>query len=135
MLQGLGQKYWGEYDSQWEILEKYGGKLDLIVLTTYPELEYDTPNEIPNDYYLKIKNYTDKPIAFAEVGWNNDNGDFLNKFLDLTKDLDKEFVMWAFLHDMDVPHFTGIGLRNKDGTPKEVWADWKALRDLPYVVN
>ena len=50
--------------ARWPLLEKF--KADIIAFTTYPDLIYKNPSEIPADAYTEIKSYTSKPIAFTE---------------------------------------------------------------------
>ena len=57
--------------AQWELLKKFP-KSDIIAFTTYPDLIYKDPSEIPQDYYSEIKSHTTKPIAFTEIGWHSD---------------------------------------------------------------
>jgi hypothetical protein len=135
MTRGLGTEYWGERDPEWEILMQFGNRLDLVAFTTYPEFEFDAVDEIPADYYAEIAEHTDKPIAFTEIGWQNGEGEFISRFVDLTEDLDKEFVLWTFMHDTKLAEnnpLPEVGLREHDGTPKEAWYAWKALKEVPY---
>jgi len=135
MTKGLGRRYWGDYPSQWEIIEKFGDKLDLVVFTSYPEIEYDSIDQMPEDYYSEIAQHTEKKVAFTELGWQNGDGRFIAKFLDMTKDLDLDFVMWIFMHDTKLIEnnpFPGVGLREYDGTPKGAWYAWKELKQIPY---
>jgi len=135
MTRGLGSRYWGEYEPQWEILDKFADKLDLVVFTSYPEIEYDTIDEIPDDYYSEIRKHTNKKIAFTELGWQNGEGAFISRFLNLTEDLDMEFVLWIFMHDTKLTEnnpFPDVGLRRYDGTPKGAWFAWKKLKETPY---
>lgn len=135
MTKGVGTKYWGEHDPEWEILDKFGDKLDIIAFTTYPELEYSSIEEIPEDYYSEIKNYSNKPVSFTEIGWQDDDGTFISKFLELTESLNKEFILWIFMHDTKMTEnnpLPGVGLREYDGSPKQAWHAWKELKEVPY---
>ena len=134
---------------QWELIEKFGNEADLVAFTSYPWKEYGTPAEIPEDYYSRIAEYTDKPIAFAEMGWPSDGSvgaseeeqaEYLARFVELTDGMDVEFVNWLFLHDMEIsgdmasvssPAAGTIALKKGDGRPKDVYYVWLDLHDLP----
>ena len=64
----------------------------------------------------------------------------LERFLELTRTLQPEFVNWAFLHDLPSSSVDGmvvqrshlgLGLRRYDGSPKPVWRAFEALYRLP----
>lgn len=81
-----------------------------------------------------------RTVAIPKGGSEDEQVEFLMRFLELTKGLRLEFVNWAFLHDLPESSVTGfvvqrthlgLGLRNYDGTPKKVWEYFRALDDLP----
>ncbi|MBC7327427.1 glycosyl hydrolase 53 family protein [bacterium] len=133
-------------NNQWEMLRQLCDKLDLIGLTTYPYKNYSSPEKLPKDYYLRLKKYVDKPIAFTEIGWSSSgiNGektqaDFLGRFLELTKGLNIEMVNWLFLHETKLegmsrfivsPDVTTIALKKSNGDKKEVYYLWLLLKRL-----
>jgi len=134
-MKGIG--YWDE--EQWWMLDAFGDKLDLVVFTTYPEINYSSPEGIPLDYYSEITEHTNKKIAFSEIGWSSTEGgeeaqvEFIDTFLERTEGLDMEFVNWIFMHDLpgEGPLFK-TGLRYDNGTAKDAWFRWKALKEVPY---
>jgi len=138
-MKGIGDKTFGaSIEPHWQLIDKFGDKLDLVAFTTYPEIEYDSPAEIPEDYYSEIRKHTNKKIAFTEIGWQStkktekDQKDFLLRFLQLTKELDIENVNWVFMHDL--PGFgplKKVGLRKSNGQPKQSWFIWKRLKQAP----
>ena len=86
---------------QWSLLEIFAEKADLIGLTTYPWKHFDSPEEIDEDYYSRLNQYLDKPIAFTEIGWPSTNSEiqqaeFLTRFLELTRGNDVEMINWLF---------------------------------------
>lgn len=118
---------------QWSLLEIFAEIADLIGLTTYPWKHFDSPEEIDEDYYSRLTQYLDKPIAFTEIGWPSTNSEleqaeFLTRFLELTSGNDVEMINWLFLHEMDLSQGIGkdvfspdtgtIGLKKADGTKK-----------------
>jgi hypothetical protein len=112
-------------------------------------MEYGSPTEMPDNYYRQIETYTEKPIAFNEIGWGSspDHGgseeeqvEFLIRFLELTDGMKTELVNWLLLHDLSPqvvgrivqPQHVSLGLRRNNGDPKPVYEAWKELKALPY---
>lgn len=137
-------------NNQWDLLRQFNGQSDLIGLTTYPRAHFDDPSQIPEDYYTRLNDYVDKPIAFTEIGWpstpatgdsEKKQADFLTKFLELTKVMNIEMINWLFLHETEIggvagkivdPGTASISLKNKDGTEKEVYGVWLRIKKIPY---
>lgn len=127
-------------NEEWSLLEKFENQMDLAVFTTYPMLDYEDPKDIPKDYYSEITKQTKKKVAFTEMAWpsgslagrsssETEQAEFLARFLELTKNLDKEFFIWTLIHDTNSNDLFGtIGLRKNDGTEKEVYDQWIGLR-------
>jgi hypothetical protein len=76
-------------------------------------------------------------IAFTEIGWHSEAGpsgwessdseqaEFINKFWDLSRSLEKELAIWSFMYDQDtVVPFKSMGLYRRDCTPKPAWNEW-----------
>ena len=129
-------------NQDWELLELFSERADIIGLTTYPWKHYDSPEEIEGDYYYRLNDYFDIPVAFTEIGWpstvsEEEQAEFLEKFLELTEGMELEMVNWLFLHEMDVtggigksvfaPETGTISLKKKDGTKKTVYQIWEDL--------
>ncbi|MBC7090871.1 MAG: glycosyl hydrolase 53 family protein [Nitrososphaeria archaeon] len=133
-------------NSQWNMVEELDSHVDLIGLTTYPWKHYKSPEEIPADYYSRIKKYTTKPIAFTEIGWTSSppsseklQSQFLIRFLEITRDLKIEMVNWLFLHEIQLkgyiekissPETGTIALKRTDGTEKDIYSLWLDLKEL-----
>lgn len=122
--------------AQWQLLDKFS-KSDIIAFTTYPGLIYKSPDEIPADYYSEIKSRTSKPIAFTEVGWHSadnlrgwessevEQAEFVTKFFNMTKGLDREMAIWSFMYDQNTSEpFKSMGLRRIDGNARSAWDEW-----------
>jgi len=133
-------------NEQQDMITEFEDVVDIIGFTTYPWKYYDNPEDLPDDYYTDIEEYTDKPIAFTEVGWastheanssEEEQAEYLVRFLELTKDMDIEMVNWLFLHYMQLndPAFTSetgtVSLKNADGSKKAVYDVWKDVKELP----
>ncbi|MBN2488914.1 MAG: hypothetical protein JXA98_07800 [Methanosarcinaceae archaeon] len=137
-------------NNQWYLFDIFNSRVDLVGITTYPWKQFDDPSDIPDDYYTGLEEYTDKPIAFTEIGWissashgssEKEQADFLNRFLTLTEGMDIEMVNWLFLHE---PEFTGviasvtepetsaISLKNRDGSKKEIYDAWLEMKKKEY---
>jgi hypothetical protein len=150
-LKGLGDASWGyDVEPAWELLEMFDGRLDLIAFTTYPFLEYNFPEDIPDDYYTSIiddlpEQYKTTEIAFTEIGWSSKRPDehaqvvFLETFLEQTQPLNLAYVVWVFMHDLSPestgPPGFGVALRRYNGEPKQVWYTWKELKKIPYRIS
>ncbi|MFQ5892180.1 MAG: hypothetical protein ACE5HW_05255, partial [Candidatus Methanofastidiosia archaeon] len=133
-------------EPQWFLIEKFEPKLDLVGFTTYPFILFESimkPQDIPQNYYLEIENHTSKPLAFTEIGWasikissEEEQVDFLLRFLELTKNLKVEVVNWAFLYDVfdsRVDEIMGsVGLIKVTGETKKVWFLWLRISKLSY---
>jgi len=144
----LSYNHMVENDQFW-MLAPLSNRSDLIGLTTYPWKQFSAPEEIPDDYYLRIMNFTGQKLAFTEIGWTSsqesgssekEQAEFLVQFLRLTKGLDVEMVNWLFLHEIKMegtvasivdPGTASISLKNPDGSKKEVYYLWQDLKGLP----
>ncbi|MBU0591510.1 arabinogalactan endo-1,4-beta-galactosidase [Candidatus Micrarchaeota archaeon] len=139
-------------NDQFYLLGEFDGRSDLIGLTTYPWHEFDSPADIPYNYYSRLSGYTTKPVAFTEIGWpstseagssEDEQVEFLERFLELTDDNDVEMINWLFLHEMKLKgtmadiskEETGtISLKYVDGTKKKIYAAWEELGNYVLVV-
>jgi hypothetical protein len=136
MLSGL------ELQPQWEILEDFEGKIDLVGLTIYPFLEYTSVDKVPADYYAEIPEKINFPIAITEMAWLSENVsiiegsehaqvEFLLRILEETQDWDLEMMLHSFLYE---PHgvdlFESAALKTYEGEAKEVYRYWLALAAL-----
>ena len=129
-------------NNQWNLLEIFSDKADLIGLTTYPWKHFDSPQEIDEDYYSRLNQYLNKPIVFTEIGWpsvdsEEDQAEFLLRLVELIGKNEVELINWLFLHEMDVSQGIGkhvfspetgtIALKKADGTKKPVYWVWEDL--------
>jgi len=141
----------------WSLIAKFEPKQDLVGFTTYPMLDYKSPGEMPTDYYAEIRQHTPRPIAFTEMGWlsqetfsgslmqlngtgwggsEQEQADFVTRFLELTRELSVELGLWTLPHDQVLGRedtiFSSVGLKYNDGKPKSAWEVWHSLAALPY---
>ena len=141
-MKGLkGGLFGGKNDTsktEWDILEQF--KLDLVGFTTYPDIIYSKPESIPSDYYSEISKHTSKPIGFFESGWHTSpfpkgyegseekQAAFVKRFLNDTKALNSEVIIWSFLYDAETdPPFDSTGLIGDDETKRLGYDEWKNL--------
>jgi hypothetical protein len=124
--------------NQWDLLSRFPDA-DLIAFTTYPNLVFHDPEEIPEDYYAQIKTHTDKPIAFIETGWpsatfaptwdstDQEQARFVNLFFRLTDPLSPRIRLWSFLFDQKIkPPFNTMGMFTGTGEARPSWPAWTA---------
>lgn len=139
-MKGINGGLFGETksSSQWFLLDKF--QTESIAFTTYPSLIYKSPSEIPSDYYTEIESYTKKPIIFTEIGWHSDaspNGwesseeeqsEFITIFFELTKNLNKEIIIWSFMYDpKTIEPFNSMGLIDKNEKTKLAYNSFREL--------
>lgn len=126
--------------NQWDLLNKFP-KSDIFAFTTYPGLVYKNPADVPIDYYSEIQSKTSKQIVFTEIGWYSGAGpvawesseaeqaEFIKLFFDLTKDMNKKFIIWSFLYDQKAAEpFNSMGLYGSAGNAKigrDIWLNSK----------
>lgn len=138
-------------NNQWDLFDTFNSRVDLVGITTYPWKQFDDPSDIPNDYYSRLEEYTDKPIAFTEIGWisssslgssEKEQAEFLNRFLALTESMDIEMINWLFLHEPELtgviasvtePETSTISLKNRDGSKKEIYDSWLEVKKKEYI--
>ena len=134
-----------ERQPQWELLDRFGERLDLAAFTTYPFLDYAAPADLPEDYYAEIAAHTARLLAFTEIGWpsalldtapdseyggsEEEQVAFVHRFFQLTSDTNLALALWAFPHDLGLASpnsaMASIALRHNDGTPKPALAAWQ----------
>jgi hypothetical protein len=133
-------------NNQWDLLSKFNDKVDIIGLTSYPNEHFFSPDQVPENYYSRLSNYTNKKIAFTEIGWpstgtngEKNQAEFLVKFLDLTKGIGLEMIDWLFLHETKIGGIAGMITRPETGTialkksnddKKEIYNVWLDLYNL-----
>ncbi len=143
-MKGSGKLSGQGHVPHWELIDRFAGKLDVVGFTTYPFLDYETPEAIPAGYYAEAAARAGAPIAFTEIGWPSaalasapssgfggspeEQAAFVRRFFELTRDVHPEFALWAFPFDVgpSAGHFASVALRDTNGTAKPALAAWKA---------
>ena len=136
MLSGL------ELEPQWDLIDDFQGKIDLVGLTIYPFLEYTSIDLVPADYYTEIPQKINLPIAITEMAWISENVsiiegsevaqvEFLLRILEETRDWDLEMMLYSFLYEpYGVDLFESAALKTYDGEAKQVYQYWLVLANL-----
>ncbi|MFO8036440.1 MAG: hypothetical protein R6U57_07435 [Anaerolineales bacterium] len=136
------------YQTNWDQVEAFEPYLDLWVISSYPYFVYQHGEEIPADYYTRLSEATDKPLAVAEGGFTSsrDPGDQAAYLQTVHNQLGERLAFWVYLilSDLNMDHtaemlreqgmpeedtqtlsqFATIGLMGVDGTSKpalEIW--------------
>lgn len=121
--------------AEWDLISRFHA--DLIAFTTYPDLIFKNPSEIPADYYSSIAEHVNKPIIFTEIGWHAaaspagwessdaEQAAFVSRFLDLVKPLESPILIWSFMYDPKaIEPFNSMGLYSSNGTARPAAAIW-----------
>lgn len=111
--------------SQFDLIGLMGPQ-DYIGFTTYPahfvyEGYYPSISQFPASYYTRVRQLTEKPIVFTEVGWPSegrgspqDEADFIGRLPELMAGAQPELLMWSKEHDN--PHFSVANLTSQELT-------------------
>ena len=144
-MKGLnGGLYGGANDPSknlWFLLDKFP-KADLIAFNTYPGMIYQTPSEIPIDYFSEINAHSSKPPAISGTGWHSAEGqagrpgseeqqaEYVQVFFARTGGLNTEFSAWSYLYDPTAlaEPFNSMGLLGGDDTPRAAWYIWSGFK-------
>lgn len=144
-MKGGGKLTGNKHTTHWEAVSMLGDKQDIATFTSYPYLDYNNPEDIPEDYYTEISKYTSKPIMITETGWpteklqtiqasEDSQVTYLKILLDRTQSLDLYGIVWAFPYDINLGiaggAFDSISLKANNGNSKKAWDYWMALKSL-----
>ena len=136
-----GYTYWSTDEpgeTQWWMIGEF--KHDMVGFTTYPDLIYKSPQDMPANYYSEITNYTSKPLAFTEMGWHSEaspigwesdpdeQAEYVAQFVNLTEGINVEMMLWSFMYDpLTVEPFRSMGFYDTDGNSRPSWEIWTNL--------
>ncbi len=133
----------------WQLLRALD-PVDFIGISTYPGFAYNDPAQIPDDYYLQLTAFTEKPIAIAEMGYasreqpgviggsEEQQTAFLERALEDAEDLSMPFAICfaildpAYARRTQFGSFENIGLLRGDDTQKPAWSAWDEAARRPY---
>ncbi|HWQ28667.1 MAG TPA: hypothetical protein VNN12_06555 [Dehalococcoidia bacterium] len=139
-----------EHSPDWDLVGRFGDRLDLFAISTYPSLAFQRVKAIPADYYTRARRRVSLPLAVAEMGYSSGPGrrglnpgteplqeEFLVRILLEAEALQMRFVVWLAAWDLpyatDPPldTFRYVGLRREDGSPKPAWEVWERAARRP----
>ena len=137
---------------QWYLISRFEPRLDVLAISSYPDIVFPNADEIPASYYAQLSLYTNRPVAIAGMGYSSRANQetsaaeaeqaqaaFLQRTLDNAQQLNMPFLIWFVSQD---PSFTGesaldlgsSGLIQLDGSPKPAWDVWQAASLRPLQV-
>jgi hypothetical protein len=121
--------------AEWDLVGRFHA--DLVAFTTYPDLVFKDPSEMPDDYYASIAQHVDEPVIFTEIGWHaaaspagwessdGEQAAFLARFIDLVAPLRSPILVWSFLYDpAAIEPFNSMGLYRSDGSARPAATLW-----------
>ena len=143
-----------EHPPQWEAIDAFGGRIDVLAISTYPYLSSTIRlvREIPEDYYSQLRARFAGEILISEAGYasatieghswvgsEREQEQFLRRLLADAEANRFSTVVWVAERDPTQSRQGGaavlndVGLRLSDGADKLAWAVWTewALRPLP----
>ena len=138
-MEGLQGGLYGGSDNanpEWSLINDF--RMDVVGFTTYPDLIFKDPSEIPQNYYSQIQLHTTLPVVFTEIGWHSSQSpsgwesspqeqtQFVSSFFALSSGLHKVLEVWSFLYDQDsapVP-FNSMGLFDSTGVARSAYYTW-----------
>jgi hypothetical protein len=136
----LDNKDPGKIADHSKLFEIFRPEIDIIAITTYPSGFYETPLEMPANYYAHLRKYL-KPgeeVMVMEAGWPSggkgtpsEQRQFIRRLPSLLADLSSGVTAWSLLHDVDLGAFgvdlSTTGLLSAEGGPKPALEEWKNL--------
>lgn len=151
LMRGDGFLMGGSEDRgpQWDLIDRFSGRLDLLAFTVYPQLDFTDPADIPADYLSSITERFDLPLALTEIGWPSEpigvagaedyggteaeQAAFVGRLAELLEGVDVRLAIWAAPYDVgsfETAAFETISLRANDGTPKPALSTWQDLAGI-----
>lgn len=122
---------------------------EALGLSSYPYFVFDSPDEIPADYYQRVTAPTSLPVFVAEGGWSSvgvaggtSSEELQARYVARQADLldsvqaiawlhllfaDPDLTTWPQPIPANLPLFTSIGLTHSDFSAKPALAAWDEL--------
>lgn len=139
------------HEPQWEILDDFRGRMDVLAVTTYPYLTgVRSAAQIRPDYYAQLAErftgevmiveagYPSAPVAGQPtLGTERDQQQFLQRLLRDAEANGFAAVIWfaaldpVFAAQGPAAVLRNIGLRQSDGANKLAWETWEAWSRRP----
>lgn len=123
-----------------KLIDVFRPELDVIVLTSYPSNYYDSPTQMPANYYEHFRAYLrpDDRVMVMEIGWPSagrstpeKQQQFVARLPGLLAPLKPELTAWSLLHDVKLDAFgtdlATTGLLTTEGDRKPAVQAWQDL--------
>jgi hypothetical protein len=131
----------------WVLVARFEPKIDMLAVSSFPGLIFETPDLIPEFYYSGLNNRTEHPLALVSVGWSSERPggaggedeqfSYLSRTLAVADALKASMFVWYLAHDPR-PEPTGpyhplrsMGLLRSDGIEKTGWLLWRRQQERP----
>lgn len=154
-LQGLW--WWDELHDkvvQKMLVKRFEDFIDLFAITTFPGMVFESPLEMPADFYERSAKISRKKLAIVESGWastGTENGFFVGNQRDqalyvalMPGYIDKvkpAFWVYKYMYDLDLESykplfaasqmdpdvmsvFSSMGLKDTEGESKRAFRNW-----------
>src|SRR5262245_56346913 len=92
-----------------KLIDIFRPELDLVAFTSYPADHFESPADMPPDYYERIHDYVGSgdEIMFMEIGWpttgkgsEQEQVAFIQRLPDLMQTVKPSILAWSLLHDV-----------------------------------
>lgn len=147
----LGQLPWNPHEPDWELIDRFGERLDAFAVGTFPSLLDQSIQQLPGTYYSQIRDHTDLPIVLMDMGYSSGPGaaginaggeaeqaQFLRRVFGAADQLGIELIIWfiasdpSYLFEPPLDSYANVGLRAASGDPKAAWDIWVQSFRRPY---
>ena len=129
--------------------------IDALGLSSYPVFAFDSPADIPDDYFQNFRDATDLPLLLVEGGWSSADVPwsqgtpaqqvaFMNRFETLLDGVQAEAWVMLTFTDLDVnalgldpdraaglSNFAHMGILDTELRRKPAYAAWQRIFDRP----
>lgn len=134
--------------------------VNALGLSSYPVFVFDTPAEIPNDYFARFAAATSLPLILVEGGWSSADGPvvrgtpqeqaaFFSRFEQLLDGVQADLWVMLFFADIDVAahaaaqglsperaallsNFASMGIVDRTLMPKPAFDVWGRIFSRPH---
>ena len=136
----------------WSLVNRFEPKIDVLAVTSYPSLVFNSVADVPLDYYTALEDRLQKPVMFASVGWNSRTAEspaldpadsaqvaYLYRVLSAAENLGARALVWYLGRDPEAmpagfEPLAHMGLQDAGGNPKSVWHIWLSALARPAVL-
>lgn len=132
-----------------------GFDIDALGLSSYPVFAFETPADIPPDYFEDFAKATPLPLLFVEGGWSSaptpltdgtpvEQRDWIARYGRMLDDVDAELLVLLTLTDLDIPalglaperaealsNFAFMGILDTELRRKPAYEAWAELFERP----